>query len=96
MLQDHYPHIRLGQRLGSFNKQLQMHREKHGFRFIEAKQMWPRQEDLLPYQMDHARILVCGENGIGKSTLINKVFGIDSAEDHVVSAHQATSYPEPY
>ena len=75
MLQDYYPHLRLGQRLGCFDHQLQSHREEYGFRFNEAKQPWPRQEDDLHYALKQARILVCGENGIGKSTLINKVFG---------------------
>ena len=47
---------------------------------------WPREEAFLPYHMDHARILVCGENGVGKSTLINRVFGITVVHDRVVSA----------
>jgi len=87
MLQDYYPHLRLGQRLGCFEKQLQAQREQYGFRFTEAKQPWPRQEDVLHYALNHARILVCGENGIGKSTLINKVFGIniDDVRDHVTT-----------
>lgn len=92
MLQDFYPHLRLGQRLGCFERQLQVHREQCGFRFTEGKQPWPRQEDVLPYSLEHARVLVCGQNGIGKSTLINKVFkiDIDAKDDHVVSDLRVT------
>lgn len=91
MLQDFYPHLRIGQRIGYFDKHLQLHRGQCGFLFTEGKQPWPRQEDHLPYSLDHARILVCGLNGIGKSTLINRVFGIDIANgNYVVSSTGAT------
>lgn len=36
---------------------------------------WEHGKDEIPLQLDAVRILVCGNNGVGKSTLINNVFG---------------------
>ena len=40
-----------------------------------------------PIQMDDLksiRILVCGNTGVGKSTLINRVFGVATTDEEVV------------
>jgi GTPase SAR1 family protein len=41
----------------------------------------------VPNNLDELRILVCGNNGIGKSTLINKIFGAE------VVRHRTFEYP---
>ena len=43
----------------------------------EAAIFWEHGKDETPVQLDAVRVLVCGNNGIGKSTLINKVFGFE-------------------
>lgn len=56
--------------------------EKHS---IVNQGFW---SDRLPVEVDDLksiRILVCGNTGVGKSTLINKVFGIKRVDDEVVS-----------
>ena len=50
----------------------------------ENQQFWDAETDGMPTGINHIRILVCGNNGIGKSTLINKVFGIRRDDDNVV------------
>ena len=50
-------------------------------------EFWEDETDELPQDLNNVRILVCGNNGVGKSTLINRVFGISAerTQDHVVS-----------
>lgn len=36
------------------------------------------------------RILVCGNSGVGKSTLINKVFGVDAMNVSILIAESVT------
>lgn len=43
----------------------------------EASIFWEHGRDEAPVQLDAVRVLVCGNNGTGKSTLINKVFGFE-------------------
>jgi Flp pilus assembly CpaF family ATPase len=53
-------------------------------------QFWDAETDGLSSTFPLLRILVCGSNGIGKSTLINKVFGIQDSEKFVVSVRYMT------
>jgi predicted GTPase len=50
----------------------------------KSQQFWEAETDNLPTGIDNLRILICGNNGVGKSTLINRVFGIKNESDHVV------------
>ena len=45
---------------------------------------WTDRKTLEIEELRNIRILVCGNTGVGKSTLINKVFGV-SGSDEVVS-----------
>jgi predicted GTPase len=66
-------------KLFPFYEQLQDWREKmvgleHG---VQNQGFWNLREEAVPDELPAMRILVCGNTGVGKSELINKVFGVE-------------------
>lgn len=82
MLHDTCTNFRDGQASWGFYEDF----EKVRSTFVRSDlDFWGDEADMIPESLEKIRILVCGNNGIGKSTIINRVFGIASTEDGVVS-----------
>ena len=46
---------------------------------VENPGFWQSDEEIVdPQRPGTIRVLVCGNTGVGKSTLINKVFGVEA------------------
>jgi predicted GTPase len=73
LLVDCYPEIYVNRKSWGFTRDLMMFRNK--VIVDESAIFWEHGKDEIPVQLDAVRILVCGNNGVGKSTLINNVFG---------------------
>jgi predicted GTPase len=57
----------------SFQCHLLAHRSK--IQWTQEEMFWTHPTEEIDGRLKAVRILICGEAGIGKSTLINKVFG---------------------
>ncbi|KAH0282661.1 hypothetical protein KCU62_g9564, partial [Aureobasidium sp. EXF-3399] len=59
----------------NFKRHLLSHKDK--IRWTEGEMFWTLPSEDIDGRLKAVRILICGEAGIGKSTLINKVFGAE-------------------
>lgn len=58
---------------------------------VVSQGFWSDGDPLENEGLKTIRILVCGNTGVGKSTLINQVFGVD-VDNQVVSSLRSQSY----
>ena len=57
--------------------------EKSRQTFLPVDGYWAKEEMVQIEEPTSVRILVCGNSGIGKSTLINKVFGVELVSSYL-------------
>ncbi|KAI0862785.1 hypothetical protein F4860DRAFT_522773 [Xylaria cubensis] len=82
MIIDKYLHASLDRKSFPFYEQVENWREKMmGLEHtIQNQGYWNHREEIVPEDLPAMRILVCGNCGVGKSALINRVFGVEATK----------------
>ncbi|OBR11669.1 Peptidoglycan binding domain protein [Colletotrichum higginsianum IMI 349063] len=82
-LLDTYPMLGIKEALQGFGEQLKSFK-RDSMTFVSSEQDMPFDpwvRDILP-EHSTCRILICGNTGVGKSTLLNKVFGLPMTQEN--------------
>ncbi|RYC65740.1 hypothetical protein CHU98_g413 [Xylaria longipes] len=82
MIMDKYLHALLDRKSFPFYEQIEIWREKiMGLEHtVQNQGYWNQRGETVPESLPAMRILVCGNCGVGKSALINQVFGVEATK----------------